>query len=302
MGWGGPSRGALTALALFVLLGVGTEPMADAEFTKIGNDGRELPLDASLGADRADWACLRDNGTDLVWEVKTADKALRDRHWTYTPYDSNPATNGGYPGYKDTTSGDCIRGLMAGGSCNTEAYINAVAKSRLCGFDDWRLPTVRELVAVSGETTESDPAATAHVLPNTESGWYWTGAEKVGITNFSRVILLPPAGRPTFYDGSYLVIAVRGKKSRWKSSRRFLDSFLQIGIQESTRPDRYRMSPAKEYRAFDTSSRRGLAREQSGQLIRGQARSYRRSSQSLPTLTFAAWQRYITVLSWRRRF
>jgi hypothetical protein len=196
------------------LFGVCAESPAEENFTKIGNNGTALPFDAVLGADPMAWACLRDNRTGLVWEVKTADKALRDRHWTYTPYDSNPATNGGYPGYKDTTSGECTRGLMAGASCNTEAYIKAVTKSRLCGFEDWRLPTVRELVAVSTETTEADPAATAHVLPNTESGWYWTGAEKVGITNFSRVILLPPAGRPTFYDGSYLVIAVRGKQHR----------------------------------------------------------------------------------------
>jgi len=208
------SRGALTALALVASLGVGAEPTAEDNFTKIGNDGSVLSPEMGLGAKPKDWACLRDNRTGLLWEVKFADKALRDRHWTYTPYDSNPATNGGYPGYKDITSGECIRGLMAGGSCNTEAYINAVSKSRLCGFDDWRLPTVRELVAVSTETTELTPAATDLLLPNTESGWYWTGAEKVGVTNFSRVILLPPAGRPTFYDGSYLVIAVRGKKSR----------------------------------------------------------------------------------------
>jgi hypothetical protein len=101
---------------------------------------------------------------------------------------------------------------MEGMSCNTEAYVRAVSNSRLCGFDDWRLPSVRELVAVSLETSQAAPGVTHRSLPNTEPGWYWTGTEKMGVTNFSRVILLPPAGRPTFYDGSYLVISVHGEK------------------------------------------------------------------------------------------
>ncbi len=202
----------LLALGLFAALNPGGASSAGDGFTKIANDGSELAANAVMGRSPNAWACLRDESTGLVWEVKTSDSGLRDRKWTYTPYDSNPETNGGYPGYKDTTSGNCVRDIMEGGSCNTQAYVRAVSNSRLCGFDDWRLPTVRELVAVSPETSEAVPGVTHHRLPNTESGWYWTGTEKVGVTNFSRVILLPPAGHPTFYDGSYLVISVHGKK------------------------------------------------------------------------------------------
>jgi hypothetical protein len=205
------TQGALSVLVLIALPGAGEDVPPQAGFTKIANDGSELLLNALQGTGGRDWGCLRDDRTGLVWEVKTADKGLRDRRWTYTPYDGNPATNGGYPGYKDATSGNCLRELMTDASCNTEAYIQAVRRSRLCGFDDWRLPTVRELVAVSTQTSEAAPAATALLWPNTESGWYWSGVERIGITNFSRVILLPPGGPPTFYDGSYLVMAVRSE-------------------------------------------------------------------------------------------
>lgn len=211
MGVGRLNWSFLLVLALISLPGWGEDSALQAGFTKIANDGSELPSSAALGAGGSNWACLRDGRTGLVWEVKTADNNLRDRRWTYTPYDGNTVTNGGYPGYKDTVSGACLRQYMAGASCNTDAYIQAVRKSRLCGFDDWRLPTMRELVAVSVQTSEVAPTATVQLLPNTEPGWYWSGAERIGITNFSRVILLPPGGRPTFYDGSYLVMAVRGE-------------------------------------------------------------------------------------------
>jgi hypothetical protein len=183
-----------------------------ARYTKIANDGSALAESAALGAAPRDWACMRDTATGLTWEVKTRDGGLRDLASTYTPYDGNPATNGGDPGYRDKTSGRCLRERMEGASCNTEAYVNAVRASRLCGYDDWRLPTLQELMALARETSSARPGETRLALPNTAEGWYWTAITRVGVTSFSRVVLLPPQGRPAFYDGSYLVIAVRGGK------------------------------------------------------------------------------------------
>ncbi|HMM77025.1 MAG TPA: DUF1566 domain-containing protein [Gammaproteobacteria bacterium] len=176
-------------------------------------DPRYLRLDArgAPTSDHARWQCTRDTATGLTWEVKTTDGGLRDRRWTYTPYDGNPDTNGGYPGYRDTTSGRCIRERMRGRSCNTEAYVEAVNAQGLCGHRDWRLPTYTELAAVAPETSSAARGATPLGLPDTEEGWYWTAVAKVGVTSFSRVVLLPPRARPQFYDGSYLVMLVRDR-------------------------------------------------------------------------------------------
>jgi hypothetical protein len=182
-------------------------------FTKIANDGTALAAAAVHGSAGADWACSKDDVSGRLWEVNTRDGGLRDRKWTYTPYDSDPTTNGGYPGYRDTTSGECVRSAMPGGSCNTEAYVEAVNEMRLCGYSDWRLPTAAELVAVARQSDDSVAGTTPHLLPNTAHGWYWTGVEHVGVTAFSRVVLLPPAGRPAFYDGSYMVLLVRGPRA-----------------------------------------------------------------------------------------
>lgn len=154
--------------------------------------------------------CLHDDDSGLTWTTKHHDGGLNDRRWTYTPYDGNPATNGGYAGYRDATSGDCPRALMQGRSCNTEAYIAAVNASALCGYRDWRLPTYTELAAIAGRTTSAATPTSELPFADIEEGWYWTAVAKVGVTSFSRVVLLPPRARPRFYDGSYLVMAVRG--------------------------------------------------------------------------------------------
>ena len=62
---------------------------AGFDFTKIANDGSVQPANA------ATWACVRDNVTGLMWEVKSDDNGLRDKDWTYTWYSTNSNSNGG---------------------------------------------------------------------------------------------------------------------------------------------------------------------------------------------------------------
>ena len=160
---------------LFGKVGAGA---ASFDYTKIANDGSELPPDAAQGDGPGDWACTRDNFTGLVWEVKTDDGGLRDKDWLYTWYYADATDNGGDPG---NTGGDTCGGTL-GTECNSDAFAAAVNATSLCGFDDWRLPVGDELVglvhfgvvALAGGGTPAtiDP----DYFPNTitDAAWYWT--------------------------------------------------------------------------------------------------------------------------------
>jgi hypothetical protein len=113
------------------------------DFTKIANDGSELPPDALLGNGPGDWACTRDNTTGLVWEIKTA-SGDRSGSYTYHWYDSNPDTNGGFSGDPGGAELSCNFSM----NCDTETYVGYLDSIPLCGRSDWRLPGFDELLGV----------------------------------------------------------------------------------------------------------------------------------------------------------
>jgi Protein of unknown function (DUF1566) len=120
--------------------------------------------------------CVRDNVTGLVWEVKTADGGLRDQKWTYTWYDG-VHNYGGNPG---TASGGTCKTT---GRCDTEKYVADVQATALCGFTDWRMPTVNELVGIVhfGRTDPStNPSIDPTNFPNTQSSYFWSGSPSAG--------------------------------------------------------------------------------------------------------------------------
>ena len=136
------------------------------DFTKLDAEGKPLPADAK------GWACVRDNVTGLVWEVKTDDGGLRDGNNHYTWYNPDPKTNGGSPGAE--TGVDCKGGIQ----CNTYAYVQAVNATRLCGYADWRMPQrweLRSLVDYS-KAGSHRPVIDEDYFPNTPAKWYWSAS------------------------------------------------------------------------------------------------------------------------------
>lgn len=139
-----------------------TDGHAGFSFTKIGANGETLPASAKA------WSCVRDNTTNLIWEVKTTDGGLRDMGWEYTWYNPDPYTNGGYAGARSTV-------FCGSDGCDTLAYVRDVNKEGLCGATDWRLPTMSELLSIV-TYDRGNPSVDMDYFPNMQTALYWTSS------------------------------------------------------------------------------------------------------------------------------
>ncbi|MBB1077630.1 DUF1566 domain-containing protein [Rhodoferax sp. 4810] len=176
---------------------------AGFDYTKIANDGSDLAANATLGYNSISWACTRDNVTGLIWEVKTIDGGLRDQDHIYSWYDSSaPMGNAGTP-----NGGSCY---ASGSGCDTEKYVNDVNAARLCGFNDWRMPTIKELAGIINLSYVNPPIDPTY-FPNTPTISFWShspdannalNAWLVG-SNYGYVLSAPRSG-------AYYIRLVRG--------------------------------------------------------------------------------------------
>jgi Protein of unknown function (DUF1566) len=140
-----------------------TDGHAGFSFTKISNTGKALPASAQT------WNCVKDNVTHLMWEVKTNDNGLHDMDWTYSWYNPNKKTNGGYAGYQN--GGECVNTT----SCDTDAYVKAVNKVGWCGYKDWRMPTLMELMGLLS-LDRFKPALDQKYFPEYNIGVFWSSS------------------------------------------------------------------------------------------------------------------------------
>lgn len=146
------------------------------DYTKIANNGATVAAGIALGTNSTDWACTKDNITDLTWEAKTAiNTDLRYFGHTYSWYNSIGATNGGNAGSMGTNS---CNTTLPSSLCNTEAFVAAVNAAALCTYTDWRMPTLRELLTLV-YADGSDPSIEPTYFPNTPSANFWSGSSYV---------------------------------------------------------------------------------------------------------------------------
>lgn len=113
------------------------------QFMKIGPNGELLSSKAEA------WTCVLDSTTGLTWEVKTDDGGARDVDNSYT-------------NWGDDRLGDAT------------LYIKDLNEAKLCGFQDWRLPTVTELYGLTYLGKPLSPIIDENWFPNTKDYWYWT--------------------------------------------------------------------------------------------------------------------------------
>lgn len=148
--------------------------VAGFDYTKIANNGSDLAGSATLGSNPSDWACTRDNLTDLTWEVKTAGVTdLRYSGHTYSWY-SSAANNGGNAG---GLGANTCNGTLASyaNQCNTANYVLAVNAAALCGHSDWRLPSQKELQSLANSRAGS-PVIDTTYFSNTQANPYWSAS------------------------------------------------------------------------------------------------------------------------------
>lgn len=194
------------------------------DFTKIANDGSELPESAALGTAPKDWACTRDNVTGLIWEVKTQD-GLRAQWSHYTWYDPDNTRNGG-------TAGTRNGGSCTGSECDTYSYVQAVNATKLCGQTDWRMPQRDELRSL--EDYGKIPSYDVAFFPNTNPSTTWSASPYAGNPAFAWYVdFLDADDNPTPKNMTLPVRVVRGE-SLWATSSTTADTGCVGTIPAST--------------------------------------------------------------------
>lgn len=135
------------------------------DMTRINQDGSE-----NDGSDyvKKPWACVRDNQSGLTWELKKTEPGLQNVNNTYSWYDPDPKSNGGFEGKANA-------GVCSGSDCDTDSYIKAVNAMKLCGLNDWYLPSRFELnTIVDTSIPLPGPTLPKAFFPESLAGKYWT--------------------------------------------------------------------------------------------------------------------------------
>jgi hypothetical protein len=150
----------------------------------------------------------------LIWEAKTTTADLHNKDSTFKWYNSNTSTNGGSIG---STGGTCYHS----GYCDTEKFTTDVNSATLCGYNDWRLPSVKELEGLLDLSKGSSALVPTSAIdqtyfPNIQQTHYRTAtASGLNSTNAPSYAWTVDFGSgfvfPTIKSNSYPVMLVRGQ-------------------------------------------------------------------------------------------
>jgi len=161
-------------------------------FTKLGQNGKELPDDAS------NYLMVRDNVTGLIWEVKQeADetpnyKNPNDADNVYAWYDPNAENKG----HKNKGN-------------NTHAFIQQMNQNKFGGLKNWRLPSFNELASLCNYNKEW--LTLYPIFKGPLSAFYWSSTSDARYTGRAWGVHFNHGyDRYRAKDSSYYVRAVRG--------------------------------------------------------------------------------------------
>lgn len=172
---------------------------AGFSFTKISSTGKILPANA------ANWSCVQDNITGLIWEIKTDDGGLHDQNWTYSWFEPNKNINGDDKGY--AKGGRC----GAKSACDTAGFVRAVNKAGWCGAKDWRLPKKSELYSLV-DYSQPAPTIDGEYFPNTLAKAFWTSTYAISFYGARSVDFRDGSSKAFAKNNTFPVMLVRGGK------------------------------------------------------------------------------------------
>lgn len=148
-----------------------TDGHAGFSFTKLDDSGTPL-ADQSVDYTTEPWACVKDNVTGLIWEVKTTTVGIHNKDNLYK-WGGITAIGLGHPNAEGTYYNDwdeLVNGSNAGNG--------------LCGFTDWRVPKVDELSDLTNQGT-FNPAIDTNYFPNTAPGGFCSSSPIAGNPDYA---------------------------------------------------------------------------------------------------------------------
>ncbi len=159
------------------------------------------PMSYSAVGGRPLSICVRDNVTGLVWEGKDA---------TGTRAGSNTYTN-----------------LDNGLASDASGYVVAANTANLCGFNDWRLPSIRELSNIVDHSRGTAPKINTAWFPNTVANNYWSA--ELESTNNANAWYVDFQYGYVYFEARSAVRAVRLVRGYSPSGSRFTYSTVAYG-------------------------------------------------------------------------
>jgi hypothetical protein len=141
------------------------------------------------------WTCVRDNHTGLVWEVKTDDGGIHDKDNKYRWGGKTAKGNGLGTYYPDW-----------------DVLVNGSNADYFCGYNDWRVPTLKELHSVIDYSKNFPTFDKKAFFTNTiDFGIYWTSSPFAESDEDAWYIFLgEPLGNKAKRENNYYVRLVRG--------------------------------------------------------------------------------------------